>query len=51
MRKRTFTQFEAGILTNEPILVDQAIEQFDEIWMGKHCLKCNRKAYCGDKII
>lgn len=51
MKSENSRNFEAGILTNEPILVDQAIEQFDEIWMGKHCLKCNRKAYCGDKII
>ena len=42
--------FEAGILTDEPALVDGAINQFDEVWMGKHCEKCARKAFCGDKI-
>lgn len=42
--------FEAGILTSEPALVESAIQQFDEVWMGKFCSKCGRKAYCGDRI-
>jgi len=42
--------FEAGILTTEPALVESAINQFDEVWMGKFCGKCGRKAYCGDRI-
>lgn len=42
--------FEAGILTSDPILVDKAIEQFDSVWMGSFCTKCKRKAFCGDKI-
>lgn len=42
--------FEAGILTDEPELVEAAMRQFDEVWMGAHCEKCRRKAYCGDPI-
>jgi phosphatidylserine/phosphatidylglycerophosphate/cardiolipin synthase-like enzyme len=42
--------FEAGVLTNDPALVDSTIEQFDDVWMGKFCGKCGRKAFCGDKI-
>ena len=42
--------FEAGILTDEPELVEAAMRQFDEVWMGSHCEKCRRKAYCGDPI-
>ncbi len=42
--------FEAGILTSEPILVNAAIEQFDSVWMGGFCAKCKRKAFCGDRI-
>ena len=42
--------FEAGILTNEPSLVDAAINQFDEVWRGKFCEKCGRKSYCGGQI-
>ena len=30
-RKRNF---EAGILTDDPEMVDAAIEQFDNMWMG-----------------
>jgi hypothetical protein len=42
--------FEAGILTNEPSLVNAAINQFDDVWMGLFCSKCKRKEYCGDRI-
>jgi phosphatidylserine/phosphatidylglycerophosphate/cardiolipin synthase-like enzyme len=43
--------FEAGILTTEPTLVESSINQFDEVWMGKFCIKCRRKTYCGDRIM
>ena len=42
--------FETGILTNEPTLVEAAINQFDEVWRGKFCAKCGRKSYCNDQI-
>ncbi len=42
--------FEAGILTDNPELVEQAMNQFDEVWIGKHCKTCKRKDYCGDPI-
>lgn len=42
--------FEAGILTSDPILVDNAVNQFDMVWIGKYCAKCGRKSYCGDRI-
>lgn len=42
--------FEAGIYTDIPEILDSAIRQFDEVWMGKHCKTCNRKTYCGDGI-
>jgi phosphatidylserine/phosphatidylglycerophosphate/cardiolipin synthase-like enzyme len=43
--------FEAGILTSEPALVDTAVEQFDKVWIGIHCKKCLRKEFCKDRII
>ncbi|MDA3910578.1 MAG: phospholipase D-like domain-containing protein [Bacteroidales bacterium] len=43
--------FEAGIFTELPEMLDSAIHQFDEVWMGKHCKTCSRKAYCGDKVV
>ena len=42
--------FEAGILTDNPELVEQAMNQFDEVWIGKHCRACKRKEFCGDPI-
>lgn len=42
--------FEAGILTNEPQLVEAVINQFDTLWIGTHCAKCGRKQFCGDRI-
>jgi len=42
--------FEAGILTDNPELVEQAMNQFDEVWMGKHCKSCKRKEFCVDPI-
>ena len=42
--------FEAGILTDEPGLVDTAADHFDSVWMGAHCPSCLRKNYCQDRI-
>ena len=42
--------FEAGILTDNPELVEQAMNQFDAAWIGKHCKACKRKEFCGDPI-
>ena len=43
--------FEAGILTDEPALVEAAINQFDSVWRGSKCKTCRRKKFCGDPII
>lgn len=42
--------FECGILTNIPTMVDETTELFDYVWMGAGCSQCGRKQYCGDKI-
>jgi hypothetical protein len=50
--KGEFTRnFESGILTNDPTLVQAAANQFDSVWMGSFCLKCKRKEFCQDKIL
>jgi len=41
--------FETGILTSDPTLVNEAINQFDNVWIGIHCKKCQRKEFCGDR--
>ena len=51
-KKRTNCRrnFEAGILTDEPELVEAAMDEFDKVWRGEMCKKCQRKQYCGDPI-
>ena len=41
---------EAGILTDDPKMLDAAIEQFDNVWIGKFCKECGRREYCADPI-
>ena len=43
--------FEAGILTDDTEIVEQAMNQFDEVWMGKFCLTCKRRDFCIDPIV
>lgn len=50
MKAETTRNFEAGILTNDSQLVEQAMNQFDEVWIGNKCKTCKRKMYCGDPI-
>lgn len=51
MKSETTRNFEAGILTDEPEIVELAMNQFDDVWMGKHCKSCKRRDYCHDPII
>lgn len=50
MKSNRNRNFEAGILTDEPTLLNDAIEQFDEVWTGLHCTNCGRKRYCEQPI-
>ena len=50
MKAGTTRNFEAGILTDESKIVEQAMTQFDEVWIGSKCKTCKRKMYCGDPI-
>ena len=51
MKAETTRNFEAGILTDMPEIVEQAMKQFDEVWMGKMCKTCKRREFCGDPIV
>jgi ABC-type hemin transport system ATPase subunit len=51
MKSTRTRNFEAGILTDEPALVEAAINQFDSVWAGFKCKDCARKKYCGDPIL
>jgi phosphatidylserine/phosphatidylglycerophosphate/cardiolipin synthase-like enzyme len=43
--------FESGFVTNDRLLVDAIMNQFDEVWMGKFCKSCKRKSFCSDPIL
>ena len=50
MKSENNRNFEAGILTDDPPIVEQAMDQFDSVWNGSMCKKCRRKQYCADPI-
>ena len=50
MKGVTTRNFEAGILTDNPVLVDAAADQFDAVWHGVHCGRYRRKSFCSDRI-
>mgnify|MGYP006330497279 FL=1 len=50
MKSDNTRNFEAGILTDDPQIVNQAMNQFDSVWNGSMCKKCRRKQYCADPI-
>lgn len=35
---------------DEPEMLDEAINQFDNVWIGSFCKNCDRRAYCADPI-
>ncbi len=43
--------FESGIVTTNKKLIDSIMNQFDNVWMGKHCKSCKRKEFCNDPIL
>ena len=50
MKSATRRNFEAGILTDDPEIVNAAIEEFDKVWRGSECKKCQRRHLCPDPI-
>lgn len=50
MKGKDKRNFEAGILTDDPEIIEKAMNQFDEVWMGKFCKTCKRRDFCLDPI-
>ena len=42
--------FENGVLTDDPVLVEPLVEQFDSVWRGAFCRECGRRDFCGDPV-
>ena len=40
--------FESGIITTDPDMIEAIMNQFDAVWMGQFCPDCQRKQYCAD---
>lgn len=51
MKSPNRRNFEAGILTDDPEIVEDAMEEFDKVWRGAMCRTCQRRQYCGDPIV
>ena len=51
MKSENTRNFESGFVTTDPEIIKAIMNQFDEVWMGKHCKSCRRKDFCGDPIL
>ena len=51
IKSRDTRNFESGIVTKEPDMVEAIMNQFDSVWMGKYCKSCKRREYCSDPIL
>lgn len=40
--------FESGIITTDPDMIEPIMDQFDAVWMGHFCPECQRKHFCAD---
>ena len=38
------------LYVDDPEMLEAAIEQFDNVWIGKFCKDCGRREYCSDPI-
>jgi len=43
--------FEAGIWTEDPELIDPILEWFDHLWEGRLCTGCDRRNVCPEPIL
>lgn len=43
--------FEAGFLTDEAKPIKELMTWIDELYLGEHCLKCQRRDVCPDPIL
>lgn len=51
MKSEHTRNFEAGFITDEPSIIESIMNQFDKVWIGKHCKSCKRREFCGDPIM
>jgi len=42
--------FEVGLVTDDPALVDTVADLFEAIWSGAMCRRCGRRAFCPEPL-
>ena len=42
--------FEAGIFTDDPEIIEPLMSFIDDLYLGRHCQSCGRRALCPDPI-
>ncbi len=42
--------FEAGILTDDDVMLDQMQAEFEAIWTGRHCGGCGLRKHCDSPL-
>lgn len=42
--------FEAGVFSTDPKIVQPLLEELDLLWIGHHCKDCQRREVCPDPI-
>ena len=40
--------FESGFITTDNEIIEKIMQQYDEVWIGRHCKGCRRKEFCAD---
>lgn len=43
--------FEAGMVTDDPDLIQPLMSFLDAFYLGDHCLKCQRREVCPDPVV
>lgn len=51
MKSPNRRNFETGILTDIPDIVNGSIEEFDKVWRGNECKRCQRRKFCPNPIV
>lgn len=50
-KSRARRNLEAGVLTDDPAIVEPLMEELDRLYLGEHCLDCERREFCPDPIV
>jgi phosphatidylserine/phosphatidylglycerophosphate/cardiolipin synthase-like enzyme len=49
-KSATRRNFEVGVITDDPAVVDGVADLFEAIWSGRLCKRCDRRAFCPEPL-